>query len=284
MYGLDGDDRISGDGENDYADGGAGDDRVDGGRGNDTISGGRGDDTLRGGSGDDHIYTGRGRDTVDGERGTDTAYGQADDTLVAERVVIVELRAVGTTITIEGSPAFVDRVRADLDMLRASPRGQAMLAALDDGVRRSRSPWADVPVIGRLVNRGDTLTILEYVSSSRAEDNSFAHRDVERFRRGHQMLVEYQTDLDHAHGGPPISVLYHELAHVYDYVHDTMADGTYTGADNPGADNAERVAMGLPIDHDQDPSTPDQLDPRHPYDCTENALREEMGIRRAARY
>jgi Ca2+-binding RTX toxin-like protein len=311
VYGLDGDDRISGGGGNDYADGGAGDDRVDGGRGNDTASGGRGDDTVRGGPGDDHIYAGPGRDTVDGEGGTDTAYGEADDTLVAERVVIVELRVVGTTITIEGSPAFVDRVRADLDLLRSSPRGQAMLAALDaagggrhsnaagggrhsnaagggqhstERARRIRSRLAAVPVIGRLVNQGDTLTIAEYVSPSRAEDNSFAHRDVERLRRGRQMLVEYQTDLDHVHDGPPITVLYHELAHVYDYAHGTTAEGTYAGADNPGADNAERVATGLPIDHDRDPSTPDRLDPRHPYDCTENALREEMGVRKAPGY
>jgi hypothetical protein len=284
VYGLDGDDRVSGGGGNDYADGGAGDDRVDGGRGNDTISGGRGDDALAGGPGDDGIYTGPGRDTVDGGAGVDTAYGQPEDTLVAERAVIVELRVVGTTITIEGSPGFVERVRADLDMLRASPRGQAMLAALDHGARRTRSPLADVPVIGRLANRGDTLTILEYVSPSRAEDNSFAHRDVERFQRGQQMLVEYQPDLDHVHDGPPVTVLYHELAHVYDYTYGTMADGTYAGADNLGADNAERVAMGLPIDHDQDPATPDELDPRHPYDCTENALREEMGVRKAPGY
>jgi hypothetical protein len=282
VYGLDGNDRISGGGGNDYLEGGAGDDRVDGGRGNDTISGGRGDDGVRGGPGDDRLYAGPGCDTVDGDRGTDTAYGQDDDALVAERVVIVELRAVGTTITIEGSSAFVDRVRADLDLLRASPRGQAMLAALDHGARRS--PLADVPIVGRLANQGDTLTIVEYVSPNRAEDNSFAHRDVERLRRGRQMLVEYQTDLDHVHDGPPITVLYHELAHVYDYTHGTVAEGTYAGADNPGADNAERVAMGLPIDHDHDPSTPDRIDPRHPYDCTENALREEMGVRKAPGY
>jgi hypothetical protein len=284
VYGLDGDDRISGGGGNDYVDACAGDDRVDGGRGNDTISGGRGDDTLVGGRGDDRVYTGPGRDTADGGPGTDTAYGQAEDTLVAERVVIVELRVVGTTITIEGTPAFVDRVRADLDMLRSSPRGQAMLAALDRGARRTRSQLADVPVIGRLVNQGDTLTIVEYVSPDRAEDNSFAHRDVERLRRGRQMLVEYQTDLDHVHDGPPITVLYHELAHVYDYAHATLADGLHAGADNPGAENAERVATGLPIDHDRDPSTPHQLDPRHPYEYTENALREEMGVRKAPGY
>jgi hypothetical protein len=159
-----------------------------------------------------------------------------------------------------------------------------MLAALDAATSASRSRLADLPVIGRLVNQGDTLTICEYVSPGPSEDNSYAHPDVERRRRGRQMLIEYQTDLDHVHEGPPITVLYHELAHVYDYAHDTLADGAHAGPDNPGVDRAERVATGLPIDHDDDVSTPDRLDPRHPYDYTENALREEIGAPKAPGY
>jgi len=84
--------------------------------------------------------------------------------------------------------------------------------------------------------------------------------------------------------GPPVTVLYHELAHVYDYVHGTLAEGVYTRPDNEGVDNAERVAVGLPVDHDNDLSTPERLDPRHPYDFTENGLRDEIGAPRAPRY
>ena len=40
----------------------------------------------------------------------------------------------------------------------------------------------------------------------------------------------------------------------------------------------ERVAVGLPIDDDGDPTTPERLDPRHPYPLTENALRDELGV------
>jgi hypothetical protein len=98
------------------------------------------------------------------------------------------------------------------------------------------------------------------------------------------MLVEYQTDLDRVYDGPPITVLYHELAHVYDFAHETAAQGYHDGPDNPGADNSERVAVGLPIDDDGDESTPDRIDPDHPYDYTENALRDEMGAPRAPRY
>lgn len=285
VYGLGGNDQISGGGGNDYLEGGTGDDAIDAGRGNDTISGGYGVDSIRGGPAHDRIYTGPGYDTVDSGDGVDISYVQADDaTLAVERVVTVELRAVGNFIRIEGSPGFVERVRADLDMLRSSPRGQALLAALETGARNNRSRLADVSVIGHLVNQGDTLIIREYVSPSPDQDNSFAHSDVERIRRGRQMLVEYQTDLDDIHDGPPITVLYHELAHVYDYTHGTMAEGTHTGPDNTGVDNAERVAVGLPIDHDNDASTPDQLDPRHPYDFTENALRDEIGAPRAPMY
>ena len=75
-----------------------------------------------------------------------------------------------------------------------------------------------------------------------------------------------------------------ELAHVYDFAHDTVADGVHSGSDNLGADNSERVAMGLPIDHDGNPRTPRQVDPRHPYDYTENALRDEIGAPRSPQY
>jgi hypothetical protein len=283
VYGVAGDDRIAGGGGNDYLEGGTGSDLIDGGPGNDTLSGGRGNDTLLGGPAHDRIYAGPGLDTVDGGDGTDTAYIQDGDSVTTvEQVVTVELRAVGNFIRIEGSPAFVQRMRADLDLLRSSPRGQALLAALDAGTR-DESDLADVSVLGRLA-KGTTLTIREYVSAGAEHDNSYAHSDTERFRRGQQMLVEYQVDLDDMYDGPPITVLYHELAHVYDYVHGTLAEGVYTGADNAGADNAERVAVGLPVDHDRNPSTPERLDPRHPYDFTENALREEIGAPRAPRY
>ena len=284
VYGMDGDDRLHGDGGNDYLEGGRGDDVGDGGSGRDTLSGGPGDDVLRGGDGDDVSYTGPGQDTVDGGAGLDTAYVNAGDTTRAvERVIQVALRAVGNFIRVEGSAEFVARVRADLDMLRSSPRGQALLAALERGIGASRSRLADVPLVGRLVSQGHTLTIREYVSPCAEEDNSFAYSDTQR-RPGQQMLVEYQTDFDDSYDGPPVTVLYHELAHVYDYVEGTTAEGTHEGEDNPGVQNSERVAVGLPIDHDGDPATPRQFDPRHPYDFTENGLRDEIGTPRVPRY
>jgi Ca2+-binding RTX toxin-like protein len=285
IYGMDGDDHLLGGPGNDYLEGGRGDDRLEGGRGNDALSGGLGDDTLLGGPAHDRVYPGPGRDTVEGGAGDDRVFLQGDDTVAGvERMVMVELRTVGNFIRIEGSPTFVDRVRADLDMLRGSPRGQALLAALAAHHRESRSPLADVPVLGRLAPAGDTVTIREHVSHSREEDNSFAYRDEAARTPGRQLLVEYQVDLYDVDDGPPITVLYHELAHVYDFAHETVADGVHSGSDNPGVENSERVAMGLPIDHDGDPRTPRQLDPRHPYDYTENALRDEIGAPRSPEY
>jgi hypothetical protein len=285
VYGLDGDDNLAGGPGNDYLEGGRGDDTIEGGRGNDALSGGPGDDTLLGGVSHDRLYAGPGRDTVDGGDGEDGAFLQGEDSVAAvERVVMVELRTVGNFIRIEGSAAFVDRVRADLDLLRGSPRGQALLAALEEHHRASRSRWADVPLASRLAAPGDTVVIREHVSTSREEDNSFAHRDAAQRTPGRQMLIEYQVDLHDVDDGPPVTVLYHELAHVYDFAHDTTADGIHSGLDNPGAENSERVAMGLPIDHDGNPRTPRQLDPRHPYDYTENALRGEIGAPRSPKY
>jgi Ca2+-binding RTX toxin-like protein len=284
IYGMDGHDRIAGGAGNDFLEGGSGNDVIDGGRGNDAVSGGRGDDDLRGGDSYDRLYGGPGADTVDGGAAEDMAFIQSEDLVAAvESVVTVELGTVGRFLRIEGSSDFVARVRADLDLLRSSPRGQALLAALRAQAEASRSSLAGVAVLGQLVNQGDTVTIREHFSAGREEDNSFAHPDISR-RSGRQMLVEYQPDLDHVHDGPPITVLYHELAHVYDFLHGSAADGVHTGADNADVPNDERAAVGLPIDHDGDPRTPRQLDPRHPYDYTENALREELGVPRAPRY
>jgi Effector protein/RTX calcium-binding nonapeptide repeat (4 copies) len=254
IYGMGGDDRISGGDGQDYLEGAQGNDIVDGGAGNDMVSGGRGDDTLFGGTGDDKVYGGFGTDNIHAGTGDDTVFSQTDDqTSGAEKVVTVELKDLGSFIKIDGSPEFVARTEADLDMLRSSPRGQEMLAALE---AKNDTFISDTVTISE-VSGGNEVTSYPIVDHS---------------------SIDYNPGKDHAADDrPPISGLYHELAHVYDHEYGTGADGTYTGADNPGVDNDEREAVGLPIDHDDDPSTPDQLDPDHPWNLTENGLREELG-------
>jgi hypothetical protein len=275
IYGLGGDDRISGGEGKDYLEGATGNDTIDGDGGDDMISGGRGDDTIRGDAGSDKIYTGHGTDTVDAGAGDDTVFGQHDDHVAgSEHVVNVELKDLGKYFKIEGSPEFVERVNADLDMLASSPRGQMMLAALDQAHENTKAIAADWPVLGRAAYQGDTFTIKETTDL-----NGYANPNSVSFGKtfSQHPVIQYNPSFDTLHDGPPVTILYHEMAHVYDFEYGTLADGNYTGSDNPGVPNREREAAGLPIDHDNDPSTPNIIDPDHPYDYTENGLRDEMG-------
>jgi hypothetical protein len=75
-------------------------------------------------------------------------------------------------------------------------------------------------------------------------------------------------------------VLFHELAHVYDFDHRTsnLVEYNNQSGDDRGVRNFERQAVGLPIDHDYSRLTPNRIDPRHPLQYTENGLRAEMGL------
>ena len=271
VYGLSGHDQISGGEGRDYLEGGTGNDTLDGGAGNDMISGGRGDDRMRGGTGDDAMYAGFGRDALDGGAGQDVSYSQSDDVAAgAERVVTVELTDAGSTIKIEGSPEFVERVQADIDMLRSSPRGQEMLAALD----ARQETGAD----GNPVTHAVTI---------REGNSTFEFSNPQPGMRGTSSEVNYDPSLDHARDGtPPVVGLYHELAHSYDALHGTTDGGVHIdpATGRPVSFNYERVATGLPVDHDGNPATPPQLHPDHPHDLTENALREELGYDRREDY
>jgi len=269
LYGLDGDDVLWGGSDRDYVDGGAGADMVAGGGAADVLLGGREGDTVLGGSGDDALYSGAGIDRIHGGSGDDRAFTQIDDAVSGVGTEVrVELTDVGGFIRVEGSPEFVARVQSDLDALRSSPRGAAMLAALESSHTDSG-----------LFRTSNGLVIREIDAA-----NGFARPPF--LGLGHA-TIGYNPAFDDLHLSPPVPptvVLYHELAHVYDYFHDTLAAGTYEGADNPGVPNAEREAVGLPIDHDGDPDTPDTLDPDHPFELTENGLRDEFGLTPRLRY
>ncbi|HWS37606.1 MAG TPA: M91 family zinc metallopeptidase [Actinoplanes sp.] len=271
LYGLGGDDALDGGEGQDYLEGATGDDTIDGGTGDDIISGGRDDDTLRAGGGNDKIYAGAGSDRTDGGRGSDTVFGERNDSgSGTEKVVTVEIKTLQTFIQIEGSPEFRERIEADLEMLGSSPTGQQMLGAMQKGHEDTEGGW------WLWHHDGDSLTIKEYDNPA-DPNNSTASTD------GHHNVIAYNTHIEGLNTsagrveGPPSTVLYHEFAHVYDYMNDTLAEGDHDGPENAGVPNKERAAAGLPIDHDGDPNTPDRIDPDHPYPLTENGLREEMG-------
>ena len=128
IRGRGGDDRISGGSGGDWIEGGGGHDRLDGGPGSDNIRGGEGDDHIRGGHGSgfdrDHMYGDRGADTLESGAGSDVAYSDSDDTVHgADQEVNVEVWDP-QVLKIDGSPEFVQRIQAELDMLRSELHGE----------------------------------------------------------------------------------------------------------------------------------------------------------------
>jgi Ca2+-binding RTX toxin-like protein len=82
VYGLDGNDSLTGSGLSDRILGGTGNDTIRGGDGNEMIFGDEGDDLLEGGAGNDRIYGGDGNDLLRGDDGNDRVSGDSgDDTI-----------------------------------------------------------------------------------------------------------------------------------------------------------------------------------------------------------
>lgn len=281
IYGGDGDDDIDGGAGHDYIDGGKGNDTLKGGAGNDVISGGQGDDTINGGDGDDVIYAGSGKDTLNGDKGKNTIYAQKDDTTQANdaknninnTVITVELKGNpgGTAVTVTGSQEFKDRVEADLETLRSSPLGREMLTAFDDSKKTVTIQETTGGNAADWANRNKPLPQPFIDATTRAKGTP------------NDATIDYNLTRVSLGGGgwqdrPPLVALYHEMAHAYDFVSGTLEPGTYNGADNPATPDSERTAVGLPIDHDNDPKTANVLSPLHPKNLTENELRKEMGL------
>ncbi|GAA4908850.1 hemolysin type calcium-binding protein [Stackebrandtia albiflava] len=271
VYGLDGNDRIDGGDGRDYLEGAAGDDSLDGGDGKDVVSGGRGDDHVRGGDGDDVLYTGHGRDRVDGGHGHDTAhYQKGQDTVSAETRKHVTFADHSFVTFADGtSEEFEDRIEADLDMLAGSTTGSTMLNEL-----KGLTPGHEMR-IGEFDR--DNGTARWY--NGQAGDAPGPHIEINPEYQGGQQDRK-----------PPVAVLYHEMAHGYGYLSGEMDRDPHVDPEDPDlkfdeksgkwvpVPNHERQAVGLPIDHDSDSTTTYEIDPRHRFALTENALRQEMGL------
>jgi Ca2+-binding RTX toxin-like protein len=315
VFGRGGDDVLYAGEGHDFVDGGAGRDYVDGYLGDDTLAGGSGDDVLSGGAGQDHLYgdggddamyTGAGRDEVYDHAGHNSIYHQGDDVLdvgAGDREVTVEVVALPSNIRIEGSPEFVARARADLETLAASPVGRQLLQRIGD-------EGALPPEWG-----GDTLTIREThekAGYAKAGDDN----EVEVLYNPTTHITFMQHELTHAYnfmsdtmvgtdGGahfylgpdarqaPPgvdadkdgrVSFAEVDRDHdgdIDDHDLDLNGDGQVTDDGDGWTENSERQAVGLPVDHDHNPSTPDVPASQvvdHPDDLTENGLRREMGL------
>ena len=84
LFGGDGDDNIdAGDGDDVNVYGGAGNDLIAGAAGNDVLHGDDGDDMVDGGEGNDTLHGGAGNDQLGGGKGADTLFGDAGDDQLA---------------------------------------------------------------------------------------------------------------------------------------------------------------------------------------------------------
>ncbi len=270
MYGLDGEDRMYGGNDRDYIDGGRGDDVASGGAGDDQVIGGRGDDILLGGDGNDAVAGGQGSDTIRGGAGSDKLYTEADDTVrdlsssdTQQTVDMTDADSIGSSVSVSGSDEFSARVESDLDALRSLPVGQELLRDLDAS--------------------GRSTTIQETSGGNSAGGTNFSDGFMSvdgTPGKGTDSQVNYNTSRISLGGEewmtrPPVVGLEHELVHAWDLVNGKLAPG-----ETSGTRNLENAAVGLPYDHDGDPSTPVHT-PDRP---TENQLRDELNLPTRPRY
>lgn len=269
LYGLDGNDLLSGGEGRDYIDGGAGNDIGLGGAGDDQVIGGRGNDYLSGGEGNDAVAGGAGKDTVRGNGGTDKLYVEANEDTAGEQsertvVDMTDADQRGRSVSVEGTPEFQARVQSDLDALRSLPSGQSLLATMD--------------------NSGRTTTIKETSGgNSAAPDNradAWFNTDGTP-GKGTNGTVNYNTTRTSLGSEewmtrPPSVALFHEMVHASDYNNGTLALG-----EKNGTNNRETSAVGLPIDLDQNPATPDVVQPGRP---GENVFRDDLNLPTRPRY
>lgn len=276
LYAGDGNDSISAGPGTNYVEGGAGNDEIFGGGKSDILSGGVGDDTIRVGEGKSTVYAGAGNDRVEGATADTTVYAEAIDQVSAASgarptVVNVEIDAdVGHTVKIEGSPAFVQRMQAEIDFLRSSPNGQQMLAEFDKAAEA----------------KGNVVTIKELSNEQNGYAQTFS-RDANIVNgkpgTGGDVTISYNPSFHMDAFPAPVVVLFHEMSHAYNGVNGTFLTGTYRGEgpDNGRVPNAERQAVGLEssapaYDFDGDPSTPPTT--HNPIHLTENGIRRELGL------
>ena len=291
LYGGDGNDVIDGGDGTNYLEGGKGDDEFDAATGKNMVSGGQGDDGIVSGSTQGNsVYLGAGDDTVDGVTGGDKVYAESVDAVnfaagqsdTGQVVVNVEIDpSLGSSIAIEGSDAFRQRVEADLEFLRNSPVGQKMLAAIDSADPALRNPDSDHTVVIRELAREEN----GYASPA-AEGVTYGDVQISNGQpgQGTQTFMNYNPSFSMDAFPAPIVVLQHELAHDYNFATGTMFAGTYRGdaPDSGRVPNSERQAVGLPTSdpdgYNFDGDGTEEALFTNPDFLTENGMRTELGL------
>ncbi|KGE65444.1 MULTISPECIES: M91 family zinc metallopeptidase [Pseudomonas] len=266
---------------------------LDGGNGNDRLYAGNGHTVLHGGAGDDRLighdrttfYTGDGRDTVIANGPGDLIYGKPDDAishLNGSRFTAVSAAPEPQTgFVIKGSPEFIQRVEDDLALLRRSPIGQQMLAAMSAMAQRNGAP---VTIVEDLVDLGsgyvygsqELKALFGYERAPIVGDDpkwGFMVDGVPGSQADRAEISYNRSAVDTVAGVTyaSITTLYHEMVHAYNAGNGTALTGSTTETfegEQHDVPNSERQAVGLPTT----PATPP-----NPKPLTENALNEEMG-------
>ena len=124
-------------------------------------------------------------------------------------------------VKVEGSDAFVQRVQADIEMLRSSPNGQQMLAEFD-----------------KAAAEGNVVTIRELQNVDNGYAQSVGGSDISNGRAGTSGPVDISYNPAFAIPELPVPAvtLFHEMSHAYNGVNGTFLPGTYNG---PGADKGQ---------------------------------------------
>lgn len=280
MYGNNGNDKMFagylGNTQRTYMDGGRGDDQMFAMSGHTIMHGGMGENLVMS-YGNSHIYTGKDKNRVISLSDTDTVYAKKEDAVQrtsGSRLVEVRYADVGREgLTVTGSSAFRQRVEDDLELLRLSPFGQEMLTELDAAFRRNTTPKDDPNEVETVKEKNKRQPEVQIVKINERE-----HDGGEFFSRELEYNPSFIGSADNTF---PIGVLYHELAHAYNWTNKSkLPGGTKLNDGAKGTEsNMERQAVGLwtneSFDFDRDPSTPPTSTNPKPF--TENGLREEMG-------
>ncbi len=185
--------------------------------------------------------------------------------------------AAGSSIRIERKdPAFESEVRAALDLIRSTAPGKAMLEVID----RSGKPV--------IIRKGAEL---DGRTDGNHEEDGYLREDGRRGPgTGATVFWNPAYEGPDEPGGPKFpasNVLIHELVHAFNMVTGTMADSdkcppgtTEETCDLVPAEESQ--AVGLPFDHDDNPSTPD-ITPEQFYrkyglpEVSENAILKALG-------
>lgn len=310
ILGNEGNDYLDGGKDNDLVNGNEGDDTISGGKGDDSVHGEAGADTLIGASGADLYGSLDSADTLIVDSVAATQSSSYINTGATIRLVESDASAGSQAVRFVAGQReeFIERVEDDLETLRSLESGQQMLNALDQAKadtfvsRKKFLFWNYGGYEGHTVNLEelDATEHLQFVrdpagNAGLNRENGFAapHRSTWRTtdplnnpNSGTAATIKYNPSvnlqLNTGSATPPIVVLFHEFAHSFNMVTGTGLAGKYMGVDannNSGSvNNTERQAVGLAVDHDNDPSTPEQLVDGHPFALTENGFRSELNL------